>query len=97
MRIEGNPSLQIADDLTPGKRAEATGSQISPGQNEDLATISQQHKRTQNLVARVVTAPEIRQDKVEALSSAVSNGTYQVSAEKTADAMLEQIRRRVFA
>jgi len=94
MRIEGNPGLQIADDLASGKRTESKSSPITLGENDDQATISQQHKRTQSLVTRVISAPETRQEKITALSSAVRSGTYQFSPEKTADAMLDQWRRR---
>ena len=96
MRVEANGGLPITADLASGKRTEANSSAIGAGQGqpEDQATISPQHKQILNLVARVTSAPDIRQEKVAALSLAIRNGNYQVSADQTAGALLEQMRRR---
>jgi len=40
------------------------------------------------LVAKAASTPEIRQDRVEQLRQAISSGTYSVSNEQLADAML---------
>ena len=93
MRVEANGGLQISADVAAGKRADSKISPVVAGQDQDQATISQQHKQVQSLVARVTSAPEIRQEKVAALSSAIRSGTYQVSADKTANALLDQMRR----
>jgi flagellar biosynthesis anti-sigma factor FlgM len=45
--------------------------------------------------AQVNNLPEIRQEKVSALQSAISNGDYQVSSEQTADAMLSEFLENV--
>ena len=46
------------------------------------------------LEAKVVSAPEIRQDRVDQLREALASGTYSVSDEQLADAMLRDILRR---
>jgi flagellar biosynthesis anti-sigma factor FlgM len=46
----------------------------------------------QVLAAQVDNFPEIRQEKVAALEDAIQKGTYQVTPEKTAEAMLSQVR-----
>jgi len=94
MRVDGNGGLQIAGDLTSGNRTESKASQIAAGRNQDQATISQQHKQVHSLVAQVSSAPEIRQEKVAAVATAIRNGSYNVSPDSTASALLEQMRRR---
>ena len=94
MRVEANGGLQISADLASGQRPESKPSQIAAGESHDQATISPQHKQVQSLVARAASAPEVRQERVAALSTAIHNGSYQVSPQSTANALLEQMRRR---
>lgn len=95
MRVEANGGLQISADLASGQRPESKPSQIAAGESHDQATISPQHKQVQSLVTRVIGAPEVRQERVAGLSAAIRNGSYQVSPDSTANALLEQMRRRV--
>lgn len=94
MRVEANGGLQTSADLASGQRTESKASQVAAGEGNDQATISPQHKQVQRLVERVTGAPEVRQERVAALSTAIRNGSYQVSPQSTANALLEQMRRR---
>lgn len=94
MRVEANGGLQISADLASGQRTESKASQVAAGEGNDQATISPQHKQVQRLVERVTGAPEVRQERVAALSTAIRDGSYQVSPQSTANALLEQMRRR---
>ena len=58
-------------------------------QNEDAASLSLNHTSTQSLEAQALSAPAIRQDKVDALRQAIANGTYSVAPEQIADAMIQ--------
>jgi len=63
----------------------------------DTAQLSFAQGRVQALVAQVVQTPEVLQEKVAALSRAVSQGSYVVTPEQTADAMISQLQLRAAA
>lgn len=58
-------------------------------QNDDAASLSLNHTNIQSLEAQALSAPAIRQDKVDALRQAIANGTYKVAPEQVADAMIQ--------
>jgi flagellar biosynthesis anti-sigma factor FlgM len=60
----------------------------------DQAEISRLHSRAAVLTAQVNQLPDVRQERVAALASAVQNGTYQVSPEQTAGAILSELHAR---
>lgn len=93
MRIEGNGGAQVGADLGAGQRADSGPPAVAASEREDQATISARQAKVQTLVGVVNGAPEVRQEKVLALAAAVRNGSYRVAPEKTASAILEQMRR----
>ncbi len=60
---------------------------------EDKASLSVDTLSLSSLEAKALSAPEIRQDKVDALRQAVQNGDYKVEADKVARAILDQNSR----
>lgn len=56
---------------------------------EDKTTLAFDRTNITSLVSQVMASPEVRQDKVEALRQAISNGQYKVEPDKVADAMLQ--------
>jgi negative regulator of flagellin synthesis FlgM len=69
------------------------GSKASSTPNvEDKASLSVDSLSVSALQAQAMNAPEIRQDKVEALRQSIENGEYKLEPEKIARAILEHNR-----
>ena len=96
MRIDLQNRLHETGDSTradqPGARAAATAGRSSHG--EDRAELSADQVRVLSLAREVNRFPEVRQEKVTALSLAIRQGQYDVSPEKTAEAMLAEMETR---
>lgn len=60
---------------------------------EDKASLSTDTLNLSSLEAKVQAAPEVRQEKVEALRQAIQNGEYEVDPQKIAHAILEHNKR----
>jgi flagellar biosynthesis anti-sigma factor FlgM len=93
MRINLNPGSPEALDGAKLASTSDARSTASPPSGDDLASsdtaeLSLDHARIGALAAQVNNLPEIRQEKVAALATAIRNGTYDVSPEQTADAMV---------
>jgi negative regulator of flagellin synthesis FlgM len=65
------------------------GSKAPSTNVEDKASLSVDSLSVSALEAQAMNAPEIRQDKVEALRQSIQNGEYKVEPEKIARAILE--------
>jgi len=96
MRIDLQNRLHETGDSVradqPGVRSSATASHSSLG--EDRAELSADQVRVLSLAKEVNRLPEIRQEKVTALSLAIRQGQYDVSPEQTAAAMLSEMETR---
>ncbi|MGH9499981.1 MAG: flagellar biosynthesis anti-sigma factor FlgM [Terriglobales bacterium] len=94
MRVEVNGLTGSALDgikspeRTPAETASAVSAETAVG--EDAATLSVDGARVNSLVAKALHAPEIRQDKVEALRQAVQSGEYAIDPAQIAEAMIRQ-------
>ena len=73
-----------------GSRAPADASSRA-GSEDDQALLSLDRGKVQALEAKVMSAPEIRQERVEALRNQIQSGTYQAPPEQTAEAMLSEM------
>jgi flagellar biosynthesis anti-sigma factor FlgM len=58
-------------------------------QDADAASLSLDHTNMQSLTAQALSAPAIRQDKVDALRQAIASGQYSMTPEQLADAMIQ--------
>ncbi len=73
---------------------ERSAKQISPGSTApsevtaDRTTFQSGSASVQSLVKQALSTPDVRQDKVDALRSAISNGTYKVDVNKLASALI---------
>jgi flagellar biosynthesis anti-sigma factor FlgM len=95
MRIDLNALIPETPDPGQSTKSQASGSPnagvVSGG---DTARLSQDQGRVQELASRVNQLPEIRQDKVSALQRAIGEGTYSVTSEQSAEALISAIQVR---
>lgn len=96
MKIGESASVTVAEDTatktTANQAAGTSGRERTENQAGPLET------RAGLLTAQVKGLPEIRQERVAAIATAIQSGAYQVSPEQTAEAILsEQERERVAA
>lgn len=96
MRIDLNPkgpeSLSESKRTSSNVNNENANAQAANGvssETGDWAELSSTHVNA--LAAQVNDLPEVRQDKVEALSAAIRNGSYDVTPQQTAEAMMSQM------
>lgn len=91
MRIDLNANLLGAPEATrPNKSSSRTNAASASRdvRGNDVAERSPDQVRLRSLESRVLSLPEIRQEKVEALGRAVGDGSYEVTPEQTAEAMV---------
>ncbi len=82
-----NASLQKLDMQQQNQRSPKTGEENSTS-NKDRIELSVRSREIQHLNSLILSAPDIREAKVEEVRSAIENGTYNVKAEKIADKIL---------
>lgn len=96
MRIDSNSRAAEAQDLgqssQSGARANAPAGGAGNALGSDTARLSTDQARVASLAAQVNNLPEVRQQKVEALRRVIGDGSYQVTPEQTADAILAEIQ-----
>ena len=91
--INNNEALGNTQSASNSAATNAGGAAGAPAQTSlgnDSAELSMDHARVAALAAQVSNLPEIRQEKVNALSNALQSGEYNVSPEQTAAAMLSE-------
>jgi flagellar biosynthesis anti-sigma factor FlgM len=90
MRIDLNTSIgQMADAAEATQSSLKSSSSPAAGQPPcDVASLSSDYGKMQALTAAISGLSDIRQDKVAALSESLRNGTYAVSAEQVAEALV---------
>ena len=95
MRIDLNRSIPGAQGSEESSRASArpasTGKGIEPA--ADAAEVSWGRASVQALTASVHQLPEIRQERVAALSQMIRSDTYRVTPEQMADALITHMSR----
>lgn len=79
--------------VTPKGNNSATSTSPVQGAGEDKATLSFDRASVGALASQAMASAEVRQDKVEALRQALSNGQYKVETDKVAEAVLQQARK----
>jgi|SRR5271156_3720680 len=94
-----DPKIQFPSDSQPeqvtstknaanpsGGAAKATGA----SSNEDTVSLSSKHGEVQTLATNLASVPEVRTDRVNSLRGQVSQGQYQPSSQKVADAIVRE-------
>jgi flagellar biosynthesis anti-sigma factor FlgM len=99
MRIDPITRTQPAQDTTPEQPTgpNSPASMATSGRAEprgERAQLSGDRARVRSLAAQVNALPETRQEKVGVLGPAVREGSYQVSAEQMAEAMISEMLAR---
>jgi len=94
MRIDLNPSAmpelgRSGDAAAGAKPGDMT--QLAAPSADDVAHLSSGSDAVQTLKMQLDTLPEIRQQRVDALKQAISEGTYKISAHAVATAMLADL------
>ena len=98
MRVNG--PLTFPENLQPEKVGRS-GSSAQPSRpapvdsGQDQAQLSVDNVTIQQLKSSLSQVPEVRQDRVDALRQAVSNGSYQVSDQQLSDAIGSDLLGRV--
>ncbi len=90
MRVDG--ALPVPENMQPDKvgRSGSSTQQSRPApvnSDQDQAQLSVNNDTIQQLKANLSQVPEVRQERVDALRQAMSNGSYQVSNQQLSDAI----------
>ena len=97
MRIDLNPSampqLGRSSEAAPGTQP-ADMTKLAAPDAEDVAHLSSGSDAVQKLKAQLDAVPEVRQDRVDALRQAISDGTYKISPQGIAAAMLAELGQK---
>jgi flagellar biosynthesis anti-sigma factor FlgM len=90
MKID--PSVSTSDiGLSPGGNSKtAASANQAPTAGEDTATLAFDHSKIGALTAEAMAAPDVRQDKIDALREAINSGQYKIQPDEVAEAMLQE-------
>jgi len=93
MRIDLSSNFLPAEG-TPAVQSDGGAGGVAPTSKpaSDSAQLSSNHLSAAALTAAVSELPDVRQEKVAALTEQLRSGAYEVSATQTAEAMLSQMR-----
>lgn len=97
MKVNGptDPRLNGAGFVSGARAAEAArraAQTTSARPAADEATLSERARLLQKARAALEQAPETRQDKVDALRNAITEGTYQIDVRALADRLMRWIK-----
>lgn len=91
MKIDLNsPAVNLVPASAGTKKVSTAGTTSAQGGTVDRTTFQTDSQSVQSLTSQAMQTPEIRQDKVDALSNAVRSGEYKADASKTASAIASQ-------
>lgn len=82
---------QIANDPTNPNPVTAT--ETSPSDlaaTEDRTTLSSAPQSLSELVSTAMSSPDVRQDKIDALTQSIASGKYELDPEKIASSMIDE-------
>jgi negative regulator of flagellin synthesis FlgM len=91
MRIDLNQAAsQIANESNP-KPVDAENVAASDLANSgDRTTLTSTQQSLNSLVSTAMSSPEVRQDRVDSLKQAISDGTYKLDPEQIASSMIDE-------
>lgn len=84
-------NLQSVEAPKTTRERAAAAERSGQTERQDEAKLSSTSSNIMSLAARAMAEPDVRAERVAALSSAVGDGSYSVEPQKIADAMLEDI------
>ncbi len=89
MKIEVNSPTVNLQPVDKGAKKVSTASVTdAQGATQDRTTLRTDTLSLQSLTSQALNSPEIRQDRVSALSQSVKNGDYKIDSTKTAEAII---------
>ena len=94
MRIDLNTSTAAVENSHIEKATQSPHAGQSGNLQSTQTRVSEIDAKVGQLATAAMSAPEVRNEKVQALKSELQSGTYQVSAKQIAGSMLEQMRVR---
>jgi flagellar biosynthesis anti-sigma factor FlgM len=93
MQIELNNSLasllRTDQSVKQVSTSDTAATQAAASATQDRTTLHSDSQSVQSLTRQALSSPEIRQDKVDALSQSVKSGSYQLDATGIAGAIIE--------
>lgn len=95
MRIEGSNPWAGMNGLNSTKAERSKASDSAASENSkmaDDAQLSPDATLGSSLLQRLGDVPDVRQDRVERLRASIAQGTYQVSSDDAAAAMIDEAR-----
>jgi negative regulator of flagellin synthesis FlgM len=92
MRIDLNQAAasQIASETSPNQVNAENAATSGLAAGEDRTTLTSTQQSLNALVSTAMSSPEVRQDRVDSLKQAISNGTYELDPEKIASSMIDE-------
>jgi flagellar biosynthesis anti-sigma factor FlgM len=89
MKIEVNsPTVSLPSVDRGAKKVSTSALGGAQDATQDTTTFHTDTLSVQSFTTQALNSPEVRQDRVDALSQAVKSGKYNVDSTKTADAIL---------
>jgi negative regulator of flagellin synthesis FlgM len=87
-----NPQVDLLKSDLPASAAKSSSvAQPSGAEQKDEAKFSSNADKLSQLAAQAAGAPEIRQERVDALRQRVQSGEYKVDARRVAEAMFSDL------
>lgn len=90
MKVHGSGGVQRATEIyrKQARRADAA----SPAASRDQVTLSPAAREFQALLDKLAQLPDVRPETVSRLRQAIADGTYDVPAERVAEALLRELK-----
>lgn len=90
MKVHGSGGVQRATEIyrKQARRADAAG----PAASRDQVTLSPAAREFQALLDKLAQLPDVRPETVSRLRQAIADGTYDVPAERVAEALLRELK-----
>jgi flagellar biosynthesis anti-sigma factor FlgM len=97
MRIDSTNNNRIAADAAAANQTKQAAGNASKIAGDDKAELSTDGARVNSLTAQLNQLPEVRSEKITELQKAIRQGTYDVTPEQTADAIIADVQGRLAA
>jgi flagellar biosynthesis anti-sigma factor FlgM len=91
MKVSGNNGVNILKIYNENKPKSTAGSE-GPGKKYDTVEISGEGLKVAKYAVIAKSIPDVRMEKVKEVKTAITNGTYKVSAGDLASKIMEAIK-----
>ena len=90
-QVNGNDRLRAAAALAAQRSAGAYPTTPTPARQADSVSLSDSARALSSAQKTVASAPDVREDRVQALKAAIADGTYTVDSRQLARAMAKKL------